>query len=342
MRLSPTKLFSMPKPWMASLMMCAVVSTASAQDQQFTQFNAAPTSINPAYAGVSGKARLASIYRTQWTAMPQAFTGFHLAYDRPSLDKRVGYGFLVSNEQAGAGALSRSQFMGQAAYNLRLNRRFNLRSGMQLGFGSRSIDFDNLVFTDQLLRDNAATSVETPTDRGRQYLDMGAGFMLLSRRMWVGMSANHLLSPNASLNPSLPENLPTLYTAHGGARIQLVRGPKGGLSKDVVLSWKYVQQGGRNQLDMGAYCDLSVMTLGLWYRGVPVQKAADGSLDVDALSFVFGFGSRDLKMGYSYDVALNRLGALGSAGSHEISLKYMWDVARRRDPRPSYHPCVEY
>ena len=144
------------------------------------------------------------------------------------------------------------------------------------------------------------------------------------------MSANQLLSPNASLNPSLPENLPILYTAHGGARIQLVRGPKG-LSKDVVLSWKYLQQGGRNQLDMGAYCDLSVMTLGLWYRGVPVQKAADGSLDVDALSFVFGFGSRDLKMGYSYDVALNRLGALGSAGSHEISLKYMWDVARRRD-----------
>ena len=53
-------------------------------------------------------------------------------------------------------------------------------------------------------------------------------------------------------------------------------------------------------------------------------------MDVDALSFVFGFGSRDLKMGYSYDVALNYLGALGSAGSHEISLN-LWDVTRRRD-----------
>ena len=163
----------------------------------------------PAYAGVSGKARLASIYRTQWTALPQAFTGFHLAYDRPTLDKRIGYGFLVSNEQAGAGALSRFQFMGQAAHNLRLNRKLNLRSGMQLGFGARSIDFDNLVFTDQLLRDNAAMSVETPTDRGRNYLDMGAGFMLLSRRTWLGMSANHLLSPNASLNPALPEKCPS-------------------------------------------------------------------------------------------------------------------------------------
>ena len=71
------------------------------------------------------------------------------------------------------------------------------------------------------------------------------------RDVWVGMSANHP-PPNASLNHPF-ENLPILYTKHGGARIQLVRGPKG-LSKDVVLSWKYVQQGGRNQLDMGAYC----------------------------------------------------------------------------------------
>ena len=190
----------------------------------------------------------------------------------------MGYGFLVSNEQAGAGALSRFQFMGQAAHNLRLNRKLNLRSGMQLGFGARSIDFDNLVFTDQLLRDNAAMSVETPTDRGRNYLDMGAGFMLLSRRTWLGMSANHLLSPNASLNPTLPEKLAVLYTVHGGARIQLVHGPKGRLSRDLVWSWKYVQQGDRNQLDMGAYYDLSVMTLGVWYRGIPVQKAPDGSI----------------------------------------------------------------
>ena len=329
-------------PLLASALLWSAATAMIAQDQQFTQFNAAPTSINPAYAGVSGKARLASLYRTQWTALPQAFTGFHLAYDRPSLDKRVGYGFLASHEQAGAGALSRFQFMGQAAYNLRLNRKLNLRSGMQLGFGSRSIDFNNLVFTDQLLRDNAAVSVESALDRGTHFMDMGAGFMLLSRRMWLGVSGNHLLSPNVRLNPSLPEKLSILYTVHGGARIQLVHGPKGRMSRDVVWSWKYVQQGDRNQLDMGAYYDLSVMTRGIWYRGIPVQKAADGSMDVDALSFVFGFGSRDLKMGYSYDVALNRLGALGSAGSHEISLKYLWDVTRRRDPRPAYHPCVEY
>ena len=330
---------------MASVMLvgvCMLGTTASAQDQQFTQFNAAPTSFNPAYAGVSGKARLASLYRSQWTALPQAFTGFHLAYDRPTLDKRMGFGFLLSNEQAGAGALSRMQLMAQAAHNLRLNRRMNLRMGMQLGFGARSIDMGGLVFMDQILRDNAATSIEQGIGGGRQYVDMGAGFLLLSRRVWFGASANHLTSPNISLNPDYPEQLAMLMSAHGGARIQLVRGPRGRFRRDLIVSWKYMHQGQRNQLDVGAYYDLSMFTLGVWYRGVPVQKAVDGSLDVDALSFVFGFGNRDFKMGYSYDITLNRLGALGTAGTHEFSVKYFWDVSRRRDPRPPYHPCVDY
>ncbi len=330
---------------MASAMLvgvCMLGTTASAQDQQFTQFNAAPTSFNPAYAGVSGKARLASLYRSQWTALPQAFTGFHLAYDRPTLDKRMGFGFLLSNEQAGAGALSRMQLMAQAAHNLRLNRRMNLRMGMQLGFGARSIDMGGLVFMDQILRDNAATSIEQGIGGGRQYVDMGAGFLLLSRRVWFGASANHLTSPNISLNPDYPEQLAMLMSAHGGARIQLVRGPRGRFRRDLIVSWKYMHQGQRNQLDVGAYYDLSMFTLGVWYRGVPVQKAVDGSLDVDALSFVFGFGNRDFKMGYSYDITLNRLGALGTAGTHEFSVKYFWDVSRRRDPRPPYHPCVDY
>jgi len=342
--MSPFPRTILTRATLATLLACVFAWPESgwAQDQQFTQFNAAPTSINPAYAGVAGQARLASLYRAQWTALPQAFTGFHLAYDRPTLDKRMGYGFLLSNEQAGAGSLNRIQFMGQAAHNLRLGRRMNLRTGMQLGFGARSIDMNNLVFMDQILRDNADVSLEQGLGRGTQYMDMGAGFMLLTRRVWFGASANHLTSPNVSLNPSLPEKLAVLYTGHGGARIQLARGPKGRFRRDMIVSWKYMQQGDRNQLDVGAYYDLTMFTLGLWYRGLPVQKGADGSMDVDALSFVFGFGNRDFKMGYSYDITLNRLGLLGTAGSHEFSVKYFWDVSRRRDPRPAYHPCVEY
>ena len=123
--------------WLAFLV-CAMTSFSvlHAQDQQFTQFNAAPTSFNPAYAGVSGQARLVSLYRAQWTALPQAFTGLHIAFDRPTLDKKMGFGFLLSNEQAGGGAPNRRQFMVQPAHKLRPGRRLNLRTGMQMGLGA--------------------------------------------------------------------------------------------------------------------------------------------------------------------------------------------------------------
>ena len=76
----------------------------------------------------------------------------------------------------------------------------------------------------------------------------------------------------------------------------------------MVWSWKHVQQGDRNQLDMGAYYDLSVMTLGVWYRGTPsvCGRWLVGCGRVELRVWVW----RD-QMGYSYDVALNRLWALG-------------------------------
>jgi hypothetical protein len=93
---------------------------------------------------------------------------------------------------------------------------------------------------------------------------------------------------------------------------------------------------------LGAYYDLNVMTVGVWYRGIPViQQAADGSIDIDAVSFVFGFGNKMWRMGYSYDLTLSKLGIATSGGSHEISLKYLWDV-RKKDGPPTYHPCVDY
>lgn len=328
--------------WLVACVALGLATTSWGQDQLFTQFNAAPTSINPAYVGVSGQARLASLYRTQWAGLPQAFTGFHMAYDRPTLDKKIGYGFLLSNEQAGAGSLNRYQVMAQAAYTVPLGPRINFRPALQMGIGGRSINVGKLTFMDQILRDYADVSLEQGIGASTNYVDFGSGFLLLSRRVWVGASANHLTTPNASLNPSVPEKLAILYTGHGGARIQLARGPRASLRRDVIVSWKYIRQGDRDQLDVGAYYDLSLLTLGVWYRGLPVQQAQDGSMDVDALSFVFGFGTGDLKMGYSYDVTLNRLGVLGSAGTHELSLKYLWNVSRKRDPRPPYHPCVEY
>ena len=164
----------------------------------------------------------------------------------------MGFGFLLSNEQAGAGSLNRIQFMGQAAHNLRLGRRLNLRTGMQLGFGARSIDVTNLVFTDQLLRDNT-TRIGGARPGGRNAVHGHGG------RLYAVVPARLVWRFCQPFGHAQRRPEPGLARAPGGVvhwarrrAHRLARGPQA-VPSDVVLSWKYIQQGDRNQLDVGAY-----------------------------------------------------------------------------------------
>ena len=317
-------------------------SSATAQDLHFTQFNAAPTSINPGYAGAAEQARAVSLYRSQWANLPQAYTGFHFAYDRPLLNQNGGIGVLVSHEEAGAGALQSSRIAFQYAYELKIGPRTYVRPALQGGLVSRSVNVSDLTFMDQLLRQDATTTLEDGIMSGKQYTDLGTGVLMVSRGFWLGASADHLNRPNSSLSNNYIERLDVRFSAHGGGRIPLLRGPRAKSAKDVVVAFNYTKQGNIDQFDIGTYYDLDFMTLGVWYRGIPLlQKAADESIDVDALSFIFGFGTNVWHVGYSYDITLSKLGTMSSGGSHELSLKYMWDVARKHTQSKS-PPCVQY
>jgi hypothetical protein len=91
--------------FLAAVWSLGVGSALLAQDMRFTQYNAIPMSLNPAYAGASDQSRLITAYRNQWSALPQAYTGWHVAHDWYQRDIRSGFGILISNELAGSGAL---------------------------------------------------------------------------------------------------------------------------------------------------------------------------------------------------------------------------------------------
>ena len=317
-------------------------SSVTAQDLHFTQFNSAPTSINPGYAGSSAQARAVSLYRSQWANLPQAFTGFHFAFDRPLFSHNAGIGILVSHDEAGAGALRSSRIAFQYAYEFKIGPRTSIRPALQVGVVSRSVNLSDLTFMDQILRQDATTTLEDGIMTGKKYPDLGTGVLMVGQGFWLGASADHLNKPNSSLSYEYIERLDMRLCAHGGGRIPLIRGPKSKYAKDIVIAFNYTKQGNIDQFDIGTYYDLDLMTIGVWYRGIPIiQKAADESIDVDALSFIFGFGDNTWHIGYSYDITLNKLGLMSSGGSHELSLKYMWNIARKTSPKSS-PPCVRY
>lgn len=317
---------------------------AAAQDMRFTQYNAIPTAVNPAYVGITDRARLTSIYRNQWSGMPNGFVGYHVGYDWYNRDVNSGFGVLFSKEQAGAGALSTTRIAVQYAYDANFGRGWSFRPSLQLGGANRSVDMGRLIFGDQLIREDESGSLEGPIGASNSYLDFAAGGLLIGPHMWLGYSADHVNTPNASLYEGYTELLPVKHSAHGGFRMDIgANNPRSRSEADFVVAFNYMKQGIFDQMDVGMYYDLSPLSVGLWWRGLPIGHTVEGGHDVDALSFIIGYGEKDWQLGYSYDITVSTLGLSTTGGSHEIVLRCLWDHDRRNRPTvPRAVPCVSF
>src|SRR5437764_3029465 len=86
------------------------------QAYQLTQFYAAPTFLNPAFAGTGSCQRLTTNYRIQWPSIPGAYRTYLLAFDHYIEKKNSGIGFLFTNDQAGSGNLRSTSFNAQYSY----------------------------------------------------------------------------------------------------------------------------------------------------------------------------------------------------------------------------------
>ena len=82
---------------------------SSGQDMQFTQFNAAPLYLNPAFAGATIEHRFATNYRNQWSGIPGHFVNSTFAYDHNLSEFNSGLGLVFARERAGTGALGSTE-----------------------------------------------------------------------------------------------------------------------------------------------------------------------------------------------------------------------------------------
>lgn len=311
-----------------------------AQDLRFTQYNAIPTSVNPAFAGSLDRARLVSVYRNQWASMPGSYVGWHVAHDWFNRDLNSGFGVLFSQEEAGAGGLNTTRFAMQYAYEVPLGNGWRLRPALQAGIGNRSINMHQLTFGDQLIRGPQVSSIEDRPSVAQNYFDFGTGMLLLGKKTWLGCSFDHLNTPDESLNPTFIDPMDVRVSVHGGFRMALVDPIRNKNYGDMVVAFNYMAQDQFNQMDLGIYYDTQPLSIGLWYQGLPFGHTIEGGTDVDAVSIILGYGTDNWKIGYSYDMTLSSLGLATTGGSHEIVLSTTWQTIRRNKPQlPRYMPC---
>jgi type IX secretion system PorP/SprF family membrane protein len=320
----------------------SIYVVSSAQDMQFTQFNAAPLYLNPAFTGSTIEHRVSTSYRNQWAGIPGGYTNYVLSYDYNMAEYNSGLGFLFAREQAGTGNLGNTEAAFLYSYHFRVNKSIFIQPGIKFNYVSRGVDFQKLIFNDQLANGGGLSSDDIELS-STSYLDVTSGVLLYSEKYWFGMAFNHMNQPNQSLtNNESP--LYFKFSAHGGYKYELEGGDKRSTTRYLNLAFQYKSQQKFDQLDLGVYYSHNPLVFGIWYRGIPLFKSYEGVINNDAIALLVGYVIKEanLSIGYSYDATISRL-ASNSAGSHEISLIYeIASKKQKRKRRRDFVPCAKF
>ena len=317
------------------------------QDPQFSQYFAAPLYLNPAFAGTSQGHRFIANYRNQWPNLANGFVTYAVSYDYNLDDLKSGIGLIAMTDRAGSANLNSTSVSLIYSYKIQFENKWVFTPGLSFGYVNRSIDFDKLVFGDQLdfANDGQVPSNDQSLSQlgNANYFDFGVGGLLYSKNFWIGYSAAHLNRPNRSLLNEESE-VPIKSSIHAGFRIPLYTGLLKRLkSASLAPSFIYKSQGEFDQLDIGLYFIYDPIMIGLWYRGIPIQQNVNDNISQDALVIILGMQLKDIQIGYSYDFTVSELGTI-SGGAHEISLQYNFNsMVRNKAKKPvKFIPCPTF
>jgi type IX secretion system PorP/SprF family membrane protein len=311
------------------VILCFLFQTSfvKGQDMHFTQFYSSPLYLNPAFTGANVCSRAGIVYRNQWPGVKKAYQSYLLSLDHFIAKQHIGVGLQCGVDNAGTGGLRTTIINPSIAYETKINRTTAVRFGIQPGITIKSINFNRLIFGDQIARGGNAgassvTTVETPT-QNRAFFDIGVGGLIYNSKYWGGVSFFHLNRPNESFLGSENVTLPIKYSVHGGAKFFINEDEKDpDLKKSFSVVANYRGQGKFDQFDVGVYYSQYVFTAGIWYRGIPGFKAyKPGYRNDDAVAIVIGFQQERLNIGYSYDLTISKLFGL-TQGAHEVTLSY--------------------
>ncbi len=327
--------------------------TSVAQDVQFSQFYAAPTYQNPAFAGSAHATRAIFQNRLQWPGIGGANSFGGLSTYSTSLftadtyfDKyRSGVGIVAMRDWQGGSTLASTQIGLQYAYELPISNTFSFRPGLQLDYVNRSVDYSKLRFPQDFNDQTGYTGNTVPAGvPNKQYADISSGMMFYSEQLWVGLSAHHMNRPNQSFqgNTSLVPiewGLTAGYKIHLGKRNYLAYLER---AKEISITPTiyYKKQGQSDQVDAGIYLIYDQLMAGLWYRGLPLKKY-DDIQNNESLIILLGWKFNAFSIGYSYDFTVSRLQTVRTGGSHELNITYVHQKSHKYKPMKRL-PCPSF
>lgn len=302
------------------------------QDPNFSQFNSNSLYYNPAYTGIHGGTRASMTYRRQYYRMPSYFKTYKFSFDTdlPEYKGLGGIGIMAVSDLEGDGFI-RTQSIGlYTSVKVVASDNLTIFNGYKIDFIQKSIDWNNLVFSDELDQIDGPiyeTSFIAPQESKIIFPDISVGLAAKyetspnkSHRnnniFKIGVSAHHITQPDQSLI-GVDSKLSIRYVIHANANLTSKK-----LDDFVFAPGFYYQiQNEIETFSVGCIIYGKYPIIGTWYRS---QNFNNGTLYSDALVFIVGtyLGNyRNMKLSYSYDTPVSDL--VTSVGStHEICLTY--------------------
>jgi type IX secretion system PorP/SprF family membrane protein len=338
------------QPCRVCLLLCLIVATASAtwgQDRHFTQFYAAPQTLNPALVGTfDGRYRVGVVSRDQWaTVLDESFKTFAFNADlRLEMDPRsnfardkVGVGLSFYNDKIGGLDFSNTQIAVAGAYHKSLNYTSTqyLSLGFQMGLNQRNLNYERFTFQDQFAIDNTGTfgysnpSREVLPENNFGYLDMSAGINYSSApkgqtAFFAGLAYHHFAQPNVSFY-TRSTIIPSPLYAKASTQLALVVP----VSRSFSISPRILAsvQGPFQEANVGTNFRFlldgsngTALQLGTWVRGVKNV----GDFNVESIVGLVGVEFNSLLFGFSYDLNLPAVRRYNqSQNAFEFSLIYL-------------------
>ena len=327
------------------LLLVAAAFTSRAQDVNFSQHYNSPTYYNPANVGLTQGLKVRLNSRRQWTGLSGEYSTYNFSADiaERSMPGAGGIGIIANQNIEGIGMLKTNVFGFIPSVRIPISRNMIFQLGALASVVTQQINWDNLVFQDQLdpRWGNIGPSTFAGAARNKvTFPDFSIGGLFQFQGNNVegtfGGAAHHLAEPNQSFF-DVDASLPMKFVYNMDFVINFApdedyyhkrKGFK--LNPGVMVEHQ------RNLFlySVGSNLYMSHIYLGLWYKNHTLRYDQFSSMIVMAGINILFTDAYRMKLMYSYEVNIYARQNI-TGPSHELSLILEFDdlglVGKERD-----------
>ncbi|QPH37949.1 PorP/SprF family type IX secretion system membrane protein [Pedobacter endophyticus] len=299
---------------------------SAAQDHIYSQFYNAPIYLNPALTGqFEGDFRLNALYRNQWTGLASDFSYMSASADLNLHQINSGLGLIFNRSSEGTAYLVKNNIAASYSYIID-GDDFALSFGLQAGITNQKLNWDKLVFGDQI--DNGGylpgviSGAERPDVDSRFYLDANAGTNLVYGKFMIGLAAHHLNRPDESLS-GFQAKLPVRLSGNLSYQITLIPDQYDRDGSYLIPSVVAYKQQNVSSFSLGMQYKYAGINAGIWYRN---DGNSNGN-DAIVFSVIFDIFNRKtngekFRLGISHDATTSKINYSNTGGTSEIGVGY--------------------